>query len=284
MRIRTFEFQVYDALMNLIDRFPLSLTTAPSGLGFRQEVKLVETKLIDYIVDRQMKKADIKLQAHFPEPNSYLKIRAFRVWYGKHIKSKTVLYYRNDNEEKWIDCIIKEFGSTEVDTRINTIPLTIQALSPFYQLRQKQIMAAITVSGKNYAYDYPYSYGGGVLENATFENTFFEDIPLRIRVHGKVVNPQVSLKYEDEVDAYTIVRFTDLTINEGQILEIDAINSRILLYASAEDTNPTDVYDQVDKTKDTFIYVKPGVNTLVANLDQVNITASVQITYVQYQV
>ena len=98
------------------------------------------------------------------------------------------------------------------------------------------------------------------------------------------VNPQVSLKYEDEVDAYTIVRFTDLTINEGQILEIDAINSRILLYASAEDTNPTDVYDQVDKTKDTFIYVKPGVNTLVANLDQVNITASVQITYVQYQV
>ena len=70
----------------------------------------------------------------------------------------------------------------------------------------------------------------------------------------------------------------------GQILEIDALNSRILLYLSEEDTEPVDMYNFIDKSQDTFLYAQPGKNTIIANLDQNHSEAKLQIYYVQYKV
>jgi hypothetical protein len=278
--MRKFELQVYDDQMRLIDQFPLDITTQPSGLGFTQKIDVIETKTIDYISSQQIKKADIKLIAHFYEPESYAKVNFMRAWYGKYARSKMVLYYHDGVKERWIDCVIKSIDVCEIETGINSVPITIQALSPFYEIKTKIIIAIIAQIGKEYPYGYPYAYGGGVIENAEINNTFYEEIPLRVRIKGKVVNPEISLKDESET-IYTTVKIPSFTVEEGEFIDIDAIHSRIMFYEH-EAAIGLDLYNDIDKSKDTFIWAKPGLSRIVANLDQNEPMASIQISYVQY--
>ena len=122
-----------------------------------------------------------------------------------------------------------------------------------------------------------------MIENSLLNNTYFDDIPIRVRIYGFVANPQISLRDENG-EIYSTVRFLNLTLQQGQILEIDAINSRIFFYRSENDTEPEDYYNFVDKTLDTFLYAKPGENTIIANLDQNHPESKLQISYVQYLV
>lgn len=281
--VRKFELQAYDDKMNLLSRYLLDLTTKPQGLGFKQKVEVISTKVIDYITERALEKSDIKLEVHFPNPHSYHKIELFRNWYAKYIKHKTVLYYETDACVKWIDVYIKEFKVTEVETGFNSVDLTLQPLTPFYVLKERVLVVAIDEIGKKYPYTYPFTYTGGVIENALLNNTYFDDIPIRVRIYGFVANPQISLRDENG-EIYSTVRFLNLTLQQGQILEIDAINSRIFFYRSENDTEPEDYYNFVDKTLDTFLYAKPGENTIIANLDQNHPESKLQISYVQYLV
>lgn len=281
--MRRFELQAYDERMNLISRYPLDLTTKPSGLGFRQKVEVISTKVIDYIVERALEKADMKLEVHFEDPHSYQKVELFRVWYGKYIKHRTVLFYETDATKKWIDVYIKDFKVSEIETGINTVDLTFQPLTPFYDLKERVLVVAIDEIGKKYPYTYPFSYTGSVIENALLDNTYFEDIPLRVRIYGFVDRPQIALR-NDEGDIYTVVNFPNLIVEAGQILEVDALRSRILLYKSEADKEPEDLYNYVDKAQDTFLYAKPGKNRIIVNLDQNHKEAKLQVNYVQYLV
>lgn len=280
--VRSFELQVYDSRLQMISRYPLELTTSPSGLGFKQDVTLIETKTLDYIAERQLTKQDIRLQAHFQEPNSYYKIRDFRAWCEKYITKKVVLYYNDSKVERWIDCIIKDFGVTEINTTLNTVPLIIQALSPFYIMSDFIIRSSRIAVEKKYNYYYPYAYGGGTISEAIINNTYFDRVGLNVRIYGKVVYPSVSLVDEDGV-AFTTVTFPDLTLQEGEVLEIDAINSRLLWYRNENDTKPRDMYDAADRGKDTFLYARPGYNKVVVNLEASEPNAKVQVLYIQYQ-
>lgn len=281
--MRKFELQVYDEKMQLVSRYPLDLTTKPSGMGFKQRVEVISTKVIDYIVERVLEKSDIKLEAHFEEPQSYTKLELFRSWYGKYIKYKTVLYYKTDASEKWIDVFIKEFKVSEIETGINSVDITFQPLTPFYELKQHVLVVSINEIGKRYPYTYPFTYTGGLIENALLDNSYFDDIPLKVRIYGFVVHPQIALRNE-RGDIYTVVNFPDTTVEAGQILEIDALDSRILMYQSENDSEPVDMYNFIDKSQDTFLYAQSGINTIIANLDQNHSDAKLQIYYVQYKV
>lgn len=278
--MRKFEFQIYDDSQLLIDSYNLSIVTDPTGFGFSQKLDVVKTRTVDYIVDRSLEKKDIKLSVHFEEPNSFQKINRFRAWYANYITKKMVLKYNDGSEDRYIDVAIKEFNVTEINTKLNTVPLTLQPLSPFYSLKSKQIIASIQTVGKAYPYSYPYAYGGGVLENAIVDNKFFESIPIAVRVIGRVVNPQISLKDENNT-IYATVNFSAITVDNNESLLIDAINSRILFY-NANNPNGLDYYNNVDKSKQTFLFAKPGRSTIIANLDQNEANAKLQITYVQY--
>lgn len=281
--MRVFELLAYDDKMNLLSRYPLDLTTKPSGLGFKQRVEVVSTKVIDYIVERALEKADIRLELHFTNPFSYHKVELFRTWYGKYINKKTVLYYKTDAKEKWIDVYIKEFKVSEIDTGMSTIDLTLQPLTPFYDLKEKVLVVSIDEIGKKYPYTYPFSYTGALIENALLDNTYFDDIPLVVRVYGFVIHPQIALRNEDGV-IYTVVNFPNLIVGDGQILEIDAINARVLLYRTENDKEPVDMYNFLDKSKDTFLYAQPGENGIIVNLDQNHPESKLQASYVQYLV
>lgn len=278
--VRKFEFQVFKDDQTVVDRYPLDIVVSPSGLGFTQKISVVETRTIDYIVDRQVKKKDIKLTAVFPEPMGYLKADNFRAWYCRHIRDKVVLRYSDGVIERFMDVAIKEFNVSEINAGFNEVPMVLQPLSPFYTLKLRKVLTAVLSGGKNYPYGYPFSYGGGQLEGNVIENDFFESTPLYLKVNGPVISPTLSLKDENG-EVYAVVRFNGVTLSKGQSIAVDAINTKINFYASAGAT-PVDYYNYIDKSQHTFLYAKPGNSSLAANLTPGDPDSSVQIVYVQY--
>ena len=170
--MRKFELQILDEKQNAIDRFPLDRVISPSGLGFTQNLTIVETRTLDYIVDRTIKKKPIKLTVIFTEPMSYQKTNNFRSWYSRHIKDKVVLKYSDGSQDKYMDIAINDISVSELNAGVNEVPMTIQPLSPFYLLKQQIISTNIETVGKKYPYTYPYAYGGGRLENNLIVNDF----------------------------------------------------------------------------------------------------------------
>lgn len=277
---RKFELQILDERQNMIDRFPLDRVISPSGLGFAQDLTIVETRTLDYIVDRTIKKKDIKLTVVFSEPQSYQKTNSFRSWYSRHIRDKVVLKYSDGSVDKYMDVAIKDISVSEINTGVNEVPMTLQPLSPFYKLQMQRILTSIESAGKVYPYAYPYAYGGGRMENNILDNEFFEAIPLYVKVNGPITNPTVNLSDMDD-NIYATVKFNVVTLLQGQSIVIDGINTKILYYSSAA-AEGADYYNYVDKSLNSFLYAQPGQSKLSANLVEGDPNSSVQIVFVQY--
>lgn len=281
--MRKFELCILDSSMHVADRYPLDEVSSPSGLGFSQKVTVVETKTVDYIVEQSVRKKNIKITVSFREPQAYLKTKLFRDWYCKYVKSRVTLKYTDDSMDRYMDVIITDFDVSEIDTGSNSVPMELQPLTPFYVLKQQQVIATITANGKEYTYGYPYSYGGGHLDNNTIENTFFEPAPLRVRLitGAELADPKITLSDADDV-VYCEVEFLDLTLAAGDILVVDAINHSIRHYVGSADTVGTDVYNKLNKAKNSFLYAAPGQSTISATMSNIDTTGSVAVTYVQY--
>lgn len=276
-KTRGFEFHVYSDNMNLLDKFNLDLVTSPSGLGFAQQVTVIQGETVDYIVKRALRKQDIKLTIEFEEPNSYTKVNALRSWLAEHINDKLVLYYNDTERERLMDIYVKEYQVTEIVTNFNSIPVTLTPLSPFYRRGSQKTTVTQLGNSKQYPYQYPYSYGGTSLENKELNNTYFAKIPLFVKIYGNVTYPMILLKDEND-NTYSTVSFPQLIIGEGQYLIIDAVNSRILLFNGVEEV---DYYNYVDKQHDSFLFAQPGKTIIDANFSTTD-TGYIEITYTQY--
>ncbi|MCU7522500.1 MAG: hypothetical protein HF308_15390 [Ignavibacteria bacterium] len=280
---RRFEFRIYDETNEslLVDSYKLDFVTVPSGLGFVQNVSVISTDTVDYIIKQSLARTDIKLNVEFAEPGSYLRVNSFRSWYAKYIRKKVIFYYHDGTVARYMDCVIKKFELSEIKDGYNTVPITIQPLTPFYLKLDKNIIVSIQTSGKVYPYAYPYAYGGGILSNNVLTNIYFDKIPLTVKLTGRIVNPQISLRHKESQEIYATVSFPELVLAEGSYLIIDAINSRVLYF---DGLTLTDGYNILDHTKETFLYADPGDSDIVVNLDQLETKASAQISYVQYVV
>jgi hypothetical protein len=280
---RRFEFRIYDETNEslLVDSYKLDFVTVPSGLGFVQNVSVISTDTVDYIIKQSLARTDIKLNVEFSEPGSYLKVNSFRSWYAKYIRKKVVFYYYDGTIARHMDCVIKKFEVSEIKDGYNTVPITVQPLTPFYLKLDKNIIVSIQTAGKVYPYAYPFAYGGGILSNNILTNTYFDKVPLTVKLTGRIVYPQISLRHKTTQDIYATVSFPELVLVEGAFLIVDAINSRILYY---DGSVLVDGYNFLDHTKETFLFADPGDSEIVVNLDQLEIKASAQISYVQYVV
>lgn len=280
--MRKFKLLAYNDDRVLLAEYLFPETTNPSGLGFKQKIETIQTSTVDYVALQQIEKSDIKLSLNFVDPGATQNMNIFRAWLGRYIKRKNVLYYDDGNVERWIDVGVREFDISEKEAGVHPVNLTLKTLSPWYQMKSKMFIVTVGTASKTYPYAYPYAYGGGILNDAAFENSFFENIPLKVRIYGPVVDPFVSLRFNGTI--YNTVSFNGKTLAEGEILEIDALSSRILFYTSEDDDAPEDYYNELDKTHDTFLYAVPGENEVVANLDQNEPDAKIVISYVQYLV
>ena len=254
----------------------------PSGLGFQQEVSVVEGDTVDYILRQQFKKKKISITLSFNGENANTKSKSFVDWISKYInldKYRIRFSYIVNNVRRWVD-----------------VQLTLQPLTPWYETGTISFtITATNTAAKIYPYSYPYKYGGGAYSGENvIRNGYLKDMPLKIVFHGSYSAPFVGLRHITtdangdavvDTSSYAEVRTMEGTnIGANETLVIDALSNRIYKTTKNEDTGVvtrSDMFNSVDKNYNSFLFADTGDSRVVVS-EGSSANSYVEISYTRY--
>lgn len=280
--IRTFALVAVDSFDKEIERFSLDYAELPKNLGFEIEFTTLESRLTTYFTSAREKKMPITLNLNFLPPNAYSKVQSFRRFVQKYINQRMIFEYNDTVEVKNWEGKVQKLSQEELtDWGGLVCPISFLPGTPKYIKKDNVITIQHTSVGKSYPFKYPYSYGVNKVENNIIDNTYFDEIPLRVILYGAMNNPQVTLQDATTGEPYSTVRFNELYVNEGEHLVIDAIQSKVLLY---RDGKYISAYDYIDKSAslDSFLFAKAGVVSKVVTSLSLTESGYLKASYRQY--
>lgn len=264
---RTFALVVIDDFDNEIDRFNLDYVEAPKNLGFELQFTTLESRLTTIFTSVREKKIATTLNINFVPPNAYAKANLFKQFVQRYMNSRMILEYNDTTEIKNWEGKVQKFSQEELQDWGGLVcPISFLPATPKYLKKNNTIVIRYSPTGKSYPITYPYCYGKTLIQNNEINNSYFDEVPLRVTIYGKMISPQIGLV---EVGAdgaehqYTSIRFDNLTIEEGEHLIVDAIRSKILLW---RDGRYVSAYDYLSKQDDldAFLYAKGGTISKVS--------------------
>lgn len=283
--------KVITSSSNLPDQPSYDFVMFPSGLGFTQEVDVVEGDTIDYVLKQTIKKSNIKLTLLWKGENAYSLYKNFLSWISKYNdldKYHIRFSYLLGGIRRKVELAVTNLSLKERDGYRVSAELTMQPLSPFYEEEGVSITISQINEGKIYNYSYPYFYGGGAYSSEnSIDNSYLASIPLKVTLTGPMENPSVSITSVNDDgslgETYGRVQFLNLTITENDKLVIDSFNNKIYLETTNPDTGAVsikDIYSNVNKVYDSFLFANPGLSKIQASLD--NEYSKCSIYYVRY--
>lgn len=251
----------------------------PSGIGFKQNLEIVEGDTIDYVVQQVIKKKNIKLTLYWKGAKAYQKYQSFNNWVAMYIdvaKYHLRFSYELGGLRRYVEVSAIDLSLEGRDGSITSAVLTLQPLTLWYEEETISfMMVSDTSSGKIYDYKYPYNYGGGSYSDSNVvENKFIKKMPLKIVIKGPAASPiMVSISKVDEngnvESEYSRVQFVSgFELTSDQTLTIDAFNNRI--YKTTKNPNTgivtiDDAFNSVNKVYDSFLYAEPGSSKIASN-------------------
>lgn len=262
-KIRTFALLIVNDYDVETMRIPLDYVEMPRNLGFELEFTTLESRLTTYFTGAREKRTPITLNLYFLAPNAYDKANKFKAIIQANLNKRMLLEYDDTFEKKYWEGKIQKFGQDELDQFKTLIcPISFLPATPKYYKRDNAIRVQRETDGKKYPYEYPYYYGDLLFTNNKIENTYFDDIPLRVTIHGKMENPTIALKDVDTEEVYSTVSFNNLVIKADEELIIDAINSKILI---KKNNVFLSAYDYLSKSKnlDSFLFARANATSEV---------------------
>ena len=248
--LSTVEFDVLDlntresiTTNGAVNRPTIDFMLYPSGLGFEQEISVVEGNRF----------------------SRYNDLEKYRIRFS----------FELNGVRRYVEVSIIALEPQGRDGRFVSANLTLQPLSPFYEDVYSSSIITDSQNGKIYPYKYPYSYGGGSFtDENVIENNFIKDIPLRITLKGPMTTPYASISYatdnEEVGETYGSVRFeASVSLLENESIVIDAFTNRIYKESlgTAGIKIQTDLFDLVDKRYQSFLFAKPGNSKISSPLE-----------------
>lgn len=280
--IRQFALVAVDDFDREIDRFALDYAEIPKNLGFEMEFTTLESRLTTYFTSAREKKLPLTLNLNFIPPNAYAKANTFKRFVQRYMNQKIVFEYNDTTEVKNWEGKVQKFGQEELtDWGGLVCPISFLPGTPKYIRKDNVITVQLSSFGKSYPFKYPYAYGVNKIENNAIDNTYFDEIPLRVTLFGSMNNPQVSLQ-DESGNVYSTVRFNDLFVREGEELIIDAIQAKVLIKRT--DGRYESAYDYVDKGDgmDSFLFAKENTRSQVLISLDIQETGYLKASYRQY--
>ena len=281
--IRKFALVIVDDFDKEVDRFNLDYADTPRNLGFELEFTTLESRLTTYFTSAREKKLATTLNLNFIRPNAYEKANAFKRFVQKYTNQRMIFEYNDTTSEvkNW-EGKIQKFGQDELNEYKTLVcPISFLPGTPKYIKKDNVITIRPATKGKSYPFKYPYSYGKSLIENNLITNNYFDDVPLRVSIFGKMSNPQLSLIDINTQEVYSIIKFENIVLEEGEELVVDAINSKVLLKRNGVYTS---AYDYIAKNEsyDTFLFIKANSKSkLLVYLDPLE-NGYIQASYRQY--
>ena len=261
--VRKFAIIVLDDLYHEIDRMDLSYVESPKNLGSSLQFTTLESRLTTHITSIKEVKQSVSFNINFIPPNAYQKLKAFRLFVQKYLNHTTALEYSDTDEVYLWEGKVQKIGYEELSDWGGLVcSVSFMPTSPKCVSKVNEVHIYSSQSAKVYPYGYPYQYTKPVGTTAwEIDNRYFEDIPLKILIYGRISQPSVIL-YSEEGPVYSLIQFTDLTIPEGGHVLVDSVQSKIMLWDGSEYRS---AYDYVDKSPrfDTFLFARASQKSRV---------------------
>ena len=296
--VDTFQFQQVQSNGNPVK--PVTeMILMPLGIGFAQSLDLVTGEVIDYVINQTVTKKPIKLTLAWKGSTAYRKYQDFAAWVAQYFdlnKYHIRFSYLIGEVRRYVEVAVIDLELLGRDGRYVSAQLTMKPLTSFYEEYDGSFtIVTDSNTGKIYAYQYPYIYGGGAFSgNNSINNQYLKKIPLKIVLKGPMGTPYVSISRinednEVEENPYLTVQFqTGFSIAEDEEVVIDAFNNRV--YKNTYELNSagdrirlistTDVFNYVDKTYDTFLFAEPGKSRIAASVSTQG--SECRVSYMRY--
>ena len=262
--MRKFAFVVFDTDNTILERFPLDKVTAPSGLGWKLKLTKLEGDVVDTITKVAQDKQTVKLTINFID-RAYERYNILSQWLQKYsrVDEHIALEYDDGTHARYVEGKVTEFSKAEKDEygrlscSVNFTPLT-----PFFVNIERKITITISSKGKSYPFKYPYCYGRNEVKNNEINNPYIAPVPVTVTINGSISNPRVALVVDGEADdkAYCSVRFTGITLYDGQSIIINSARRKI--YFDDGSGNLVDYSANTDPSEDTYLFAESGISRI----------------------
>lgn len=282
--IRTFALVAIDEFDREIDRFDLQFAESPKNLGFEMIFTTVESHLTTYFTSATQKKLPTTLNLNFVPPLAYEKLNSFKRFVKRYMNSRMLFEYNDTTEIKYWEGKVESLGVEELqDWGGFVCPMSFLPATPKFVKKDNIISVVRSNIGKSYSFKYPYCYGESVFQNNEIDNTYFDDIPLRITLYGSMSAPQISLQDEESKEVYSSVRFTNLFLREGEHLILDSAQAKALLFRNGSYVS---AYDYIDKTAslDSFLFARSNKKSRILITLDPKETGYLQASYRVYTI
>lgn len=262
--MRKVAFVVFDIDNTIIDRFNLDLITDISGVGFKLKLSTIDGDIESIVTKVVQDKQEVKFKIHFIN-RAYEKSTVLEQWLEKYstISKRMALEYTDGVRRRYTEGKVVSLSKTEKDEYGQLVSeCAFKPLTPFFSNIENTIKIKVAAVGKSYPYRYPYSYGKNLVENNEINNPYILDVPVTIKITGGLYEPTILLLDENDTE-YSRIKFTGLTLAEGQYLIINSAERKIWFF------NGTELQDytaETDPSYDTFLRAKSGMSKISINL------------------
>ena len=213
----------YLAIKNNIIYPNVFLITEPIGFGNRYHMQTINNQIYGHELDFQ----DIKFKVNFGiKYNAY---EGFNLLMNMLADNKAIIEYDWGKGSRYADVRLKEAPKTEKDTfSLIVSKFSFALLNPFYFIKDLEAGVA-------------------------FENT--NEKPLYPLIKINIINQYQSIYLKQGTDYVQSIFFTFASSTDyPEMAILDCENKTIT------DENGNNIYDDLDKTSDTFLEIKKGKN------------------------
>lgn len=282
--MRSYALVILDNEDQIIDRYSLDITTNPTGNGFEIELDTISSNIEDIITNVKQKKIPVNFTVQ-QIGNSYQKSNILARWIQKYLKPEfTMALEYNDGTGSATRLCEGRVTTLEKGEKAfrNVLQqgLVFTKTTPYFIKSDNAITISKSNYGKQYPYKYPYSYGTNEIKNNEINNEYIDDVPVIITLYGKIDNPIIELKDENNVVYNTVKFVSNYTVGENEKLIINSAKRKIYRV-----TAKNDVIDETDKTDpsfDTFLRAESGLSYINISGDLMDDNFKVIGTWRQY--
>ena len=263
--MRKVAFVVFDIDNSIIDRFNLDLITDINGVGFKLKLSTIDGDIESIVTKVVQDKQEVKFKIHFIN-RSYEKSTVLEQWLEKYstTSKRMALEYTDGVRRRYTEGKVVSLSKTEKDEYNQLVrECAFKPLTPFFSNIENTIKIKVAAVGKSYPYRYPYSYGKNVVENNEINNPYILDVPVTVKITGGLYEPTILLLDENDTE-YSRIKFTGLTLSEGQYLIINSAERKIWFFNGVE---LQDYTAETDPSYDTFLRAKSGKSKISINLN-----------------
>lgn len=227
------------------------------GFGYKEGTQYQKIGMDYYVIDELFNQGQMNGKMLFAGKEPYKTYREFT----KFIRAVPLTLVYELDEVFRIPVRVSEIGKEELKNggMYLNCDISFVASGLFYKTVQK-FSETISVGGKVYDYEYPYSYADVSQNTIVITSDSYEDSPCKITIFGPAVNPEWKHYVNNEL--IETGKYEGIIPADNKLVIDSTTIPYSILERGVSDEIVADRYQMCDFTTERFFNLKHGVNRI----------------------